>query len=121
MAPGDAVRSGSQTTEHSIQSPYVISCVEFPRLKKKTVHLLGYSCRSPVSVRFRALGAPCLKVQTLDDDDVLITDVLTKKAYFKRSVGDKNVCNNVLEILDLGRKQVTDIFLPTSEVPLFSA
>lgn len=28
---------------------------------------------------------------------------------------------SVLEIMDCGRKLVTDIFLPSSEVPLFSA
>lgn len=45
---------------------------------------------------------------------------MTKNGFLQQQYGEK-VHENVLEILDSGRKLVTDTFLPRSEVPLFSA
>ena len=72
-------------------------------------------------VRFRVLWAPHLTVQTLDDDVSPLISLLWRMVSFHRSVGEKKVYESVLEIMDCGRKPVTDIFLPSSEVPLFSA
>lgn len=66
---------GYWATEHGISFH-----MSFPVLKieNKTIHLFGFSCASPVTVRF---WAPCLKVQTLDSG-VVTTDLLIIKNSF---------------------------------------
>lgn len=96
--------------------PYVISYAEFPRLgRKKKSTFLWLLVQIISCMRFRALSAPRLKVQTPPISLLQVT------VSSHGSVGDEKVYDSVLEIMGCKRKRVTDIFSPSCEVPLFSA
>ena len=96
--------------------PYVISYVEFPRLGRKKKSIFLWLLVQIIScVRFRALWAPRLKVQTP------LISLLQITVSSHGRAGDENVSDSVPEIMGCRRKRVTDTFAPSCEVPLFSA
>lgn len=83
------------------------------------MHPPGLSRRQLVGETWGSVGHPPHGAEPRGG--VVTTELsITKIGFLQQQYGEK-VHENVLEILNSGRKLVTDTSLPSSEVPLFSA
>ena len=115
VGPGDHCWKGDGGPQSKVSSPicYFLCWVSKTGEEKSTFLWLLVQIIS--CVRFRALSAPRLKVQTPPISLLQVT------VSSHGSVGDEKAYDSLLEIMGCGRKRVTDIFSPSCEVPLFSA
>ena len=117
MGPRDHCQKWDSGPQRKVSNPicYFLCWVSKTGEKKKKSIFLWLLVQIISCVRFRALWAPRLKVQTP------LISLLQITVSSHGRAGDENVSDSVPEIMGCRRKRVTDTFAPSCEVPLFSA